>query len=387
MNSQPYHVVMPAAGTGTRFGGSVKKQFHEWDGVPLVLRTARIFLLDQCLKNLVVCVAREDIESTRQILIGDDRVHVIAGGSTRAHSVREGVRFLQNAADGELVLVHDAVRSFVNTGVINRVLLAIADQAAAVPALAVTDTIKRIDDNNRVIETPQRLSLRAVQTPQGFTLGMLRSAYSQKGEALDTYTDEAMLVEDCGFSVVCVEGDEQNKKITTQHDLERGERVMQSSMRIGVGYDVHRLVEGKPCRIGGVEFKHDKGLLGHSDADVLLHAVADALLGACALGDIGQHFPDSDPRWQGADSVKLLRHCFELVREKGYQIGNVDTVVVCENPKIGPRREEIRAVLAQTLDTSIDNISVKATTEEKMGFTGAEEGIAAWAYAVLVRCA
>lgn len=300
---------------------------------------------------------------------------VVSGGETRADSVRAGL----GAAEGTLVAIHDAARPFVSKEVISRTLAAAAECGAAAPAVPVKDTIK-LAENGMVQMTPDRSKLFAVQTPQCFSREKYLLALERvTADRASAVTDDCSLFELAGFPVRLTEGDYENIKITTADDL-KGE----SRMRIGHGYDVHRLVEGRKLILGGVEIPYEKGLLGHSDADVLLHAISDALLGAAALGDIGKHFPDNDPQYEGADSLVLLHKVGELLHQAGYAVGNIDATILCQAPKLAPHITAMRENIASALGMAVDAVSVKATTEEKLGFTGAGEGIAAHAVALIL---
>ena len=300
---------------------------------------------------------------------------VVQGGATRADSVKNGLA----AATGELVAIHDAARPFVSGEVISAALAAAETMGAAAPAVPVKDTVKIVKEDRTVRMTPDRATLYAVQTPQCFRRALyLQALEAVSGEQAALVTDDCSLFELAGLPVQLTEGDYANFKITTKEDL-KGE----TTMRIGHGYDVHRLVEGRKLILGGVEIEYEKGLLGHSDADVLLHAVMDALLGAAALGDIGQHFPDTDPAYQGADSLELTRHVARILHEHGYTVGTVDATILCQRPKLAPHIPAMRRKIADALGVPVENISVKATTEEKLGFTGEGLGIAAHAVALL----
>ena len=292
----------------------------------------------------------------------------------------------------QLVAVHDAARPFVSQSVIADTIAAAARCGAAAPAVPVKDTIKQAKGGNgktvpegcMVENTPDRSTLYAVQTPQCFD----RAAYLAALEELDEekarlVTDDCSLFELTGRTVQLTQGDYANLKITTREDLPRTEQKEGTAMRIGHGYDVHRLVEGRKLIMGGVTIPYEKGLLGHSDADVLLHAVSDALLGAAALGDIGKHFPDTDPRYEGADSLMLLREVGRLLDETGYTVGNIDATVLCQAPKLAPHIPAMRQNIANALGLALDDVSVKATTEEHLGFTGEGLGIAAHAVALI----
>lgn len=301
---------------------------------------------------------------------------VVNGGETRADSVRAGI----TAAGGEIVAIHDAARPFVSRELITRTLEAAAECGAAAPVVAVKDTIKVTRSDGTVELTPDRSRLFAVQTPQCFSrekyLEALELVHADRAAAV---TDDCSLFELAGFPVRLTQGDYENCKITTIDDL-KGE----SRMRIGHGYDVHRLVEGRRLILGGVDIPYEKGLLGHSDADVLLHAISDALLGAAALGDIGKHFPDNDPAYEGADSLVLLNRVGQLLHQSGYTVGNIDATVLCQAPKLAPHIPTMRENIARALEIPVDAVSVKATTEEKLGFTGAGQGIAAHAVALIL---
>ena len=300
---------------------------------------------------------------------------VVQGGATRADSVRSGLA----AAEGELVAIHDAARPFVSEAVITAVLTAAAADGAAAPAVPVKDTIKIADGAGRVAATPDRASLYAVQTPQCFRRSLYLQALSAvTGEKASLVTDDCSLFELAGLPVTLTEGDYANYKITTKEDLQK-----EKAMRIGHGYDVHRLVEDRKLILGGVEIPFEKGLLGHSDADVLLHAVMDAVLGAAALGDIGQHFPDNDPAYKGADSLQLTREVAKIIAAHGYRVGNIDATILCQRPKLAPHILAMREKIADAFGLPVDAVSVKATTEEHLGFTGEGLGIAAHAVALI----
>ena len=300
---------------------------------------------------------------------------VVQGGATRADSVRNGLA----AATGELVAIHDAARPFVSESVITAALTAAAETGAAAPAVPVKDTVKVADPSGRVLDTPDRATLYAVQTPQCFRRALYtRALAAVTGEKARLVTDDCSLFELAGLPVRLTEGDYANYKITTKEDLQK-----EKTMRIGHGYDVHRLVEDRKLIMGGVEIPYEKGLLGHSDADVLLHAVMDAVLGAAALGDIGGMFPDGDERWRGADSLHLLEQVAARLAENGWEVGNVDATVLAQAPKLAPYIPEMRRRLANAMGIDAAQVSVKATTEEHLGFTGAGEGMACHAVALL----
>ena len=366
--------ILVAAGASRRMG--FDKLSYRLPGGATVLQASLQAFAGHDRVSQIVLVAGANLETCRALAARCPKPCVaVPGGATRADSVRAGLA----AATGELVAIHDAARPFVSAAVISAALEAAEKTGAAAPAVPVKDTIKQADADGRVTATPDRASLFAVQTPQCFSRALYLQALDRvRGDAARLVTDDCSLFELAGFPVQLTAGDYANLKITTQEDL-KGER----TMRIGHGYDVHRLVEGRRLVLGGVTIPYEKGLLGHSDADVLLHAVADALLGAAALGDIGQHFPDTDPRYKGADSLRLLHAVGDLLHKEGYTIGNIDATVLCQAPKLAPHIPAMRQNIARVLDLPADAVSVKATTEEKLGFTGAGQGIAAHAVALI----
>ena len=378
--------VLVAAGSSTRMG--FDKLSFDLGGETVLHRSIRAF--DQCPQiGEIVLVAGKNRAFVEQQTVGCTKpVQIVAGGATRAESAKNGVL----AAHGELVAVHDAARPFVSPAVIAAVLEAAARCGAAAPAVPVKDTIKQAvpGDGKTVPEaclvhsTPDRSTLYAVQTPQCFDRTQYLAALQElDAEKARLVTDDCSLFELTGRSVQLTQGDYANLKITTREDLPRPVQKEETRMRIGHGYDVHRLVEGRKLILGGVEIPFKKGLLGHSDADVLAHAVMDAVLGAAALGDIGQHFPDNDPAYAGADSLELTRHVARILSEHGYRVENIDATILCQRPKLAPHIPAMRANLAAAFGLPVDAVSVKATTEEHLGFTGEGLGIAAHAVALI----
>ncbi|MBE6035052.1 MAG: 2-C-methyl-D-erythritol 2,4-cyclodiphosphate synthase [Clostridiales bacterium] len=368
-------VIIAAAGSGTRMGGGIPKQFLEIEGKPVLVKTALAFSQNQYIDGFFVVTGEEYIEKSKKLLEGIDKfMGVVAGGAQRQDSVYNGLKVLQ--ADMDYVLVHDAARPFVAQEIINRVVEKAVEKGTAVAAVAVKDTIKTIEDEEQFKSTLPRNQLRSVQTPQGFRKNIIVKAY-EKACAEEFYgTDDAALVERMGVPVYVVEGSYDNIKITTKED-------MPMEYRIGTGYDVHRFAENRRLILGGVEVPYKLGLLGHSDADVLVHAVMDALLGAAALGDIGRHFPDSDEKYKGASSMKLLENVSDLLENKGYSIGNIDATIIAQEPKLSPFIEEMKINIAETLKISHNKVNIKATTTERLGFTGRKEGIASEAVCIL----
>ena len=378
--------VLVAAGSSTRMG--FDKLSFDLGGETVLHRSIRAF--DQCPQiGEIVLVAGKNRAFVEQQAVGCTKpVQIVAGGATRAESAKNGVL----AAHGELVAVHDAARPFVSLAVIAAVLEAAARCGAAAPAVPVKDTIKQAvpGDGKTVPEaclvhsTPDRSTLYAVQTPQCFDRTQYLAALQElDAEKARLVTDDCSLFELTGRSVQLTQGDYANLKITTREDLPRPVQKEETRMRIGHGYDVHRLVEGRKLILGGVEIPFEKGLLGHSDADVLAHAVMDAVLGAAALGDIGQHFPDNDPAYAGADSLELARHVARILSEHGYRVENIDATILCQRPKLAPHIPAMQANLAAAFGLPVDAVSVKATTEEHLGFTGEGLGIAAHAVALI----
>ncbi len=365
--------IVVAGGSGTRFGGP--KQYESLGGRRVLdhsVDTAR-----RAGAGVVLVVPEADAA----------RESGVAGGATRSASVRAGLAHVPT--DATIILVHDAARPFADDALFRRVVAAVTEGAdAAVPGVSVADTIKQIDRTGAVLHTPDRSTLVAVQTPQGFRADALRAAHAAAADA----TDDAGLVEAAGGRVVVVEGDPLNRKITDPDDLRWARERLAGTgatvtspagMRVGQGFDIHRFSDdpARPLVLGGVRFEGARGLHGHSDADVVAHAVTDALLGAAGLGDIGEHFPDTDPRWRGADSLVLLRHAVALVKESGWRVGNVDCSVVCETPKLAPHRAAMQERLGAAAGAPV---TVKGRRAEGLGALGRQEGIACWAVAVII---
>lgn len=365
-----------AAGASHRMG--FDKLLYQMEGHPVIWHTVMAFerhaLVDQ-----ILVIAGENEPQIREALAGTKKLAgIFRGGATRLESVKIGIAALP-VTDG-LVAIQDGARPFVNQDIITNAIEAAAHMGGAAPAVPVKDTIKAVDEKSCVTATPKRETLFAVQTPQVFDLTLYRYALDQLQN--DDVTDDCSVFERAGYTVQLVAGDYANLKITTKEDLPVV-RKEQNKMRIGHGYDVHRLVENRKLILGGVEVPYEKGLLGHSDADVLTHAVMDALLGAAALGDIGKHFPDTDAAYAGADSIALLRHVTTLLDREGYRVENIDATILCQRPKLAPAILQMRQNLARAMQLSMDAVSVKATTEEKLGFTGSGEGIAAHAVCLI----
>ncbi|MBU1377967.1 MAG: bifunctional 2-C-methyl-D-erythritol 4-phosphate cytidylyltransferase/2-C-methyl-D-erythritol 2,4-cyclodiphosphate synthase [Alphaproteobacteria bacterium] len=371
-----FSAVIVAAGDGLRAGPGEPKAWRALGGRPIV-RWSVEGLLAAGAQEVVVVVARDRLADADEALVGLDRWKAVPGGKTRAESVQAGLSALTAEAD-QPVLIHDAARPFVGRTHVDRLLAALDGADGAIPTLPVPDTLKRGD--GRVDETVSREGLWRAQTPQAFRLGKLRAAYLS-WPAGEEPTDDASVMERAGGQVAMAPGDPMLMKLTYPEDFMLAEQLSggRRIVRMGQGIDAHRFGPGDAVWLGGVQILHDMGLVGHSDADCALHALTDAVLGAIADGDIGEHFPPSDPQWKGASSDRFLVHAVSRVAARGGRILNADLTLICERPKIRPHRDAMRARIADLLGIPIDQVSVKATTTEGMGFTGREEGLMAQA--------
>ena len=366
--------IIVAAGASRRMGFD-KLSYRLPDGRTVLETSCALFAAHPAVDELVLVAGGNRPQCEAIAAACPKPCTVVQGGATRADSVRSGLA----AAKGQLVAIHDAARPFASAEIITAALQAAAENGAAAPAVPVKDTIKVADKDGKVVATPDRATLYAVQTPQCFDRALyLQALEAVSGEKASLVTDDCSLFELAGLPVTLTAGDYANLKITTKEDLQK-----EKTMRIGHGYDVHRLVEDRKLILGGVEVPYEKGLLGHSDADVLLHAVMDAVLGAAALGDIGQHFPDTDPAYKGADSLALTREVAKIIAAHGYKVGNIDATILCQRPKLAPHIPAMRQNIADAFGLPLDAVSVKATTEEHLGFTGEGLGIAAHAVALI----
>jgi 2-C-methyl-D-erythritol 4-phosphate cytidylyltransferase/2-C-methyl-D-erythritol 2,4-cyclodiphosphate synthase len=364
-----------AAGRGERLGGGVPKQYRMLGGKPVLRWAVEALVRHPAISATRVVVGDSQREHARSALEGIDIGPFIEGGAERADSVRAGLA----AIAGDAVLVHDAARPFCPSAVVDRLIAQLEFFEGAAPVLPVGDTLARADD--RLAEPVDRRGLVRVQTPQAFRLDALRRAYAAWSG--DAPTDETTVARAAGMDVGIVAGDPALEKLTSLADFERAEEWLASRLvpRTGMGFDVHAFAGEGPVMLGGVAVPHSRGLAGHSDADVVLHAITDALLGAGGLGDIGEHFPPSDPKWKGAPSALFLSHAVQLLQSKGAIIDHVDCTIVAEEPKVGPHRLAMRARVAEIAGLTLDQVSIKATTTEGLGFTGRREGIAAQAVA------
>ena len=368
-----------AAGRGRRFGGALPKQYAPLGRATVLRQTVQAFMAHPRVDAVRVVIHADDADLYRTALDGLNLLEPVLGGETRQDSVRLGLESL-TAMNITKVLIHDAARPFVDAQLVDGVVQALDSHAGAIPAVAVADTLKRGDDGI-IKDTLNRDGIYRAQTPQGFAFSDILEAHQRfKGEHL---TDDAQVFERAGLKVALTLGLEDNFKITTEEDLMRAERLLsiQTEPRTGIGFDAHRFAPGDKVTLCGVEIPFHQGLLGHSDADVALHALTDALLGAISQGDIGQHFPPSDPQWKGAASDRFLAHAAQLMRNLGGAIVNVDITIVCEAPKITPHKDAMVTRIAAILGVDAGRVSVKGTTTEGMGFTGRGEGIAAQAVA------
>lgn len=360
-------VLILAGGSSQRMGG-INKQFAEINGLPVIIKSALAFETCPEVTNIIIAAREQDIGEMSELCnkYGIKKLKaIVAGGSTRVESAQ---RAFAKSEKADIILVHDGARPYIRSQLIRDLIAAADEHGAAIPSLPVTDTIKVSDNDGFSAETPDRGRLRAVQTPQAFRRGL----YERMMQAPDpAATDDSAIAEKLGIRVKLIEGDPSNIKITTRGDLpQKGGQML----RIGHGYDVHRLAENRKLIIGGTEIPYELGLLGHSDADVLVHAIMDAMLGALALGDIGQHFPDSDPAYKGADSIELLKRVNALIEAEGYEVSNLDCTINAEKPKLAKHIPQMRLNISAALGIPADRVSVKATTEEGLGLAGAGIG-------------
>ncbi|MBI5319560.1 bifunctional 2-C-methyl-D-erythritol 4-phosphate cytidylyltransferase/2-C-methyl-D-erythritol 2,4-cyclodiphosphate synthase [Bradyrhizobium sp.] len=378
--------ILVAAGRGLRAGAGGPKQYRTVGGQTVIFRAMAAFCRHPDVMTVQPVVNPDDIAVFNEAVSALRHAPPANGGATRQESVCAGLEALASARP-DIVLIHDAARPFVTEAVISRAIDAAGRTGAAIPAVAVADTIKLVGAAGDVEATPERARLRIAQTPQAFRYDVILEAHRRAvREGRNDFTDDAALAEWAGLTVATFEGDPANMKLTTPEDFVREEARLAATLgdiRTGTGYDVHAFGEGDHVMICGVRVPHAKGFLAHSDGDVGLHALVDAILGALADGDIGSHFPPSDPKWKGASSDRFLKYAVERVTARGGRIANLEVTMICERPKIGPLRDTMRAKIAEISGIDISRIAVKATTSERLGFTGREEGIAATASATI----
>jgi len=380
--------IIAAGGSGRRFGGERPKQLLDIGGRPMLERSVRVFLEHPLVHEVVIALPEALIHDLPEYLRSAEidgagtPMRVVTGGARRQDSVSNA--FAAASAVSDIIVIHDAARPFASADLIGRTIAAAAENGAALAALQARDTVKETEAGRYVRRTLVREDIYLAQTPQAFRREVLRDALAVAADA----TDEAALAERSGHRVHIVEGEATNIKITTPDDLLMAETIARRAApartgRAGIGYDLHRLVEGRPLILGGVTIPFERGLLGHSDADALCHAVTDAVLGAAAAGDIGRHFPDTDPMWKGASSIDLLRRAAEIVRAHGFEVGNVDASIIAERPKLAPYIDAMSANVAAALGIAADRVSIKGKTNEGVDALGRGEAIAVHAIALV----
>jgi 2-C-methyl-D-erythritol 4-phosphate cytidylyltransferase/2-C-methyl-D-erythritol 2,4-cyclodiphosphate synthase len=378
--------IIVAAGRGLRAGAGGPKQYRSIGGQTVIFRAMEPFCRHAQIFAVQPVLNPDDTAMFNQAARGLRHQPPAKGGATRQASVHAGLEALA-AQKPEIVLIHDAARPFVSQALISRAIEAASRTGAAIPAIPVADTIKLIGESGNVEATPERARLRIAQTPQAFRYEVILEAHRCAArEGRSDFTDDAAIAEWAGLTVATFEGDVANMKLTTPEDFVREEARLASQLgdiRTGTGYDVHAFGEGDHLMICGVRVPHTRGFLAHSDGDVALHALVDAILGALADGDIGSHFPPTDPQWKGASSDRFLKYAVDRVAARGGRIANLEVTLICERPKIGPLRDAMRARVSEITGLDISRVAVKATTSERLGFTGREEGIAATATATI----
>lgn len=378
-----------AAGRGSRMGGPLPKQYRLLGGQTVLARTLALFDRHPAIDTITTVIGPGDEALFQASAAGIGKLtSAVTGGITRQASCLAGLRSLSDDRP-DIVLLHDAARPFATAELITQAIEAAQNHGAAVPGLVVTDTIKQVDADGRVTATPDRSRLRSVQTPQAFTFDLILQSHLDAASAgIDNLTDDGAVAEWAGHPLFIFQGEATNMKLTTESDFQRAEQFVSDlaalgDVRTGTGFDVHAFTEGDHVWLNGLKIPHERALKGHSDADVGLHALTDAILGAIGDGDIGSHFPPSDPQWKGAASDRFLAHSVSLVKARGGAIAHLDVTLLCEAPKVGPHREAMRARIAEIADIPVDRVGVKATTTEGLGFTGRREGIAAMASATV----
>jgi 2-C-methyl-D-erythritol 4-phosphate cytidylyltransferase/2-C-methyl-D-erythritol 2,4-cyclodiphosphate synthase len=376
--------IIVAAGSGSRIGG-LPKQYRKIAGKPMLRHSVEVFLAHPAIDFVVMAIGEGQNELAEAALSGLSGMEYVIGGAERRDSVRNALEYIDNKYDIRYCMIHDAARPFVQAATIDALLNALTEVEGAVPGLAAVDSMSRADEDGLITQNIDRNRLFRIQTPQAFRHDVILDAH-RRWDSARVATDDASMALAFGHKVKIVAGDERLNKITFADDFARtgAQEQPMIDVRTGTGFDVHRMVPGEELWLCGIKIEHERGLAGHSDADVALHAITDAVLGAAALGDIGEHFPPSDAQWRGASSDRFLAHAAELAASKGYRISNVDLTLICEAPKIGPHKAAMRAKIADILTIEVDRVSVKATTTEKLGFTGRGEGIAAQAAITLV---
>ncbi|MBK9003656.1 MAG: bifunctional 2-C-methyl-D-erythritol 4-phosphate cytidylyltransferase/2-C-methyl-D-erythritol 2,4-cyclodiphosphate synthase [Sphingomonadales bacterium] len=378
--------IIVAAGSGSRSGGDIPKQYRAVRGKPMLRHSVEAFRAHPAFGTILAVVAPGQNALAAAALEGLDEVIFVTGGAERRDSVNNAIQYLDKNSFTGPIFIHDAARPFLSSAVIDRLLDALTSSDGAVPALPIVDSLSRGNAEGALTETVDREQLFRIQTPQAFRHDVISKAHKDWNIG-QVPTDDARMAMAAGFKVTIVEGDENLAKFTFADDFHRelGQSTKMQDIRTGMGYDVHRLAKGEELWLCGLRIDHDFGLAGHSDADVALHALTDAVLGAAALGDIGDHFPHSDAKWKGASSDRFLAHAVKLAVEAGFRVTHLDVTIICEAPKIGPHKKAMQARVAYIAAIVADRVSIKATTTEKLGFAGRGEGIAAQAIATLVK--
>ncbi|ABD07587.1 2-C-methyl-D-erythritol 4-phosphate cytidylyltransferase 2-C-methyl-D-erythritol 2,4-cyclodiphosphate synthase [Rhodopseudomonas palustris HaA2] len=378
--------IIVAAGRGLRAGAGGPKQYRTLAGRPVIARALQPFCTHPEVFAVQPVTNPDDTATFNEAVAGLDFRPAVGGGATRQASVRAGLEALAEL-NPDIVLIHDAARPFVTPDLISRAIVAAGQTGAALPVIAVNDTVKQVDAEGCVVATPDRAQLRIAQTPQAFRFDVILDAHRRAArDGRDDFTDDAAIAEWAGLTVSTFEGDAANMKLTTPEDFSREESRLTAALgdiRTGTGYDVHAFGDGDHVWLCGLKVPHNRGFLAHSDGDVGLHALVDAILGALADGDIGSHFPPTDPQWKGAASDKFLKYAVDRVAARGGRIANLEVTMICERPKIGPLRDPMRQRIAEITGVPVSRVAVKATTSERLGFTGREEGIAATASATI----
>lgn len=382
-----WYAIVLAGGIGSRMGAGCNKVLIPLMGEPVITRSVRAF--QGLVEGVILVSRREDMMEMQSAMEKIDHldIQIVAGGDTRQESVWNGLQALP--ANCTHVLIHDGARCLVDEGTITRCKASAEECGSGVAAIPAIDTMKRVGDDGTIVETPDRSRIRAVQTPQAFSIDLIRKAHIDAQKDGFVGTDDASLVERCGIPVYLTSGDRKNLKLTTPEDIKMAEAYLGDehfpTLRTGMGYDVHRLTEGRDLILCGVKVPHTMGLLGHSDADVAVHALMDAMLGAMALGDIGRHFPDTDERYRGISSMKLLAHVVSLLKEYRAYVTNCDVTIVAQKPKLLPYIPQMRQNIADALNLPAERVNVKATTTEWLSFEGREEGISAQAICMVAQ--
>lgn len=383
-NNKTVTALIAAGGSGNRMNSDIPKQFMLIEATPIIAKTLLAFQNDKLTDNIVIVSRPDDIEKIQEIIKTykiEKVTDIVSGGKTRQLSIINGL----NKVTSDIVLIHDAARPFVSQAQIDEVIKSVDKNKAAALGIPISDTLK-LSNNGKIVKTIDRNGMYAIQTPQGFDTKLIKAAHENATKNNISVTDDCSVAEAMGIDVFIVNGSARNIKITNPDDIIIANAINRSEdkkMQIGMGYDVHKLCKDRDLILGGVKIDYELGLLGHSDADVLLHAIMDAMLGATALGDIGKHFPDTDEKYKDADSRKLLHHTKSLLNEIGASVNNIDATIIAQAPKLLPYIDAMRKNIADDLNLPLDKVSVKATTTEKLGFCGRGEGIAAEAICLI----